>query len=155
MSSPGLIQKIFDKIQEARRPERFTQDFLETKLGHSGGSARPIIPLLKRMEFLSSDGTPTNLYDQFRNPSSKGAALALGIRHAYRELFDRNQFADSLSREKLTNLVREMTGAEKDSRVVQLIVSTFFALKAEADFEGSVDEGRRRPDFCGGSADDR
>ncbi len=30
--STGLIPKIFEKIQNARRPERFTQDFLETKL---------------------------------------------------------------------------------------------------------------------------
>jgi hypothetical protein len=142
LAAPGVIPKIFGKIQEARRPERFTQDFLETKLGASGGSARAIIPLLKRMGFLSSDGSPTNLYDQFRNPSTQGEALAAGIRNAYRESFDRNDFADNLSREKLTNLVREMTGLEKDSRVVQLIVSTFWTLKADADFEGqTTDEG--------------
>lgn len=47
MLSVGLIPKIFEKIQNARRPDRFTQDFLETKLGHSGGSARAIIPLAK------------------------------------------------------------------------------------------------------------
>jgi hypothetical protein len=35
-----------------------------------------------------------------------------------------------------------MTGLEKDSRVVQLIVSTFWTLKADADFEGqTTDEG--------------
>ena len=67
MLSTGLIPRILEKIQNARRPERFTQDFLETKLGHSGGSARPIIALLKRMGFLGSDGVPTSLYGQFRN----------------------------------------------------------------------------------------
>ena len=72
LASPGLIPKILGKIQEARRPERFTQDFLETKLGFGGGSARAIIPLLKRTGFLSSDGTPTRLYDQFPNADTQG-----------------------------------------------------------------------------------
>ena len=45
MLSTGLIPKILEKVQNARRPERFTLDFLETKLGYSASSARPVIPL--------------------------------------------------------------------------------------------------------------
>lgn len=138
LASPGLIPKILTKMQEARRPERFTQDFLETKLGHSGGSARAVIPLLKRMEFLSSDGTPTQLYDKFRNPSSMGAALAAGIRNAYKEVFDRNQYANDLARDKFKNMILEMTGLEKDNTVANLIVSTFWTLKTDADFDSSL-----------------
>lgn len=144
MASPGLIPKILAKIEEARRPERFTQDFLETKLGHSGGGARAFIPLLKRMEFLASDGTPTKLYDQFRNPSTRGTALAAGLRNAYSEVFDRNQYAGDLSRDKLGALITEMTGLEKDSRVGQLIVSTFWALKDGADLDGGSDAGEEQ-----------
>ena len=76
MVASGLVTKILHKIIEARRPERFTQDFLETKLGFSGGSAMAMIPLLKRIGFLNSDGTPTALYDQFRNTDTQGAAMA-------------------------------------------------------------------------------
>ncbi|MBC6442860.1 MAG: DUF5343 domain-containing protein [Rhodobacteraceae bacterium] len=70
MASYGLLSKILESVQNARRPDRFTGDFLATKLGHSGGSARPVIPLLKRMRFLGSDGVPTTLYDQFRNQAT-------------------------------------------------------------------------------------
>ncbi|WP_232370773.1 DUF5343 domain-containing protein [Roseococcus microcysteis] len=122
-------------MQEARRPERFTTDFLETKLGQSGGSARAIIPLLKRMGFLNSDGSPTKLYDQFRNEETRKAAVAEGARTAYKDLFDRNDFAYSLSREKLTSLITEMTGLEKDSTVIKCTVATFWQLKELADFE--------------------
>jgi hypothetical protein len=59
LNATGLVTKILDKIIEASQPERFTQDFLSTKLGFSGGSARPIIPLLKKLGFIASDGTPT------------------------------------------------------------------------------------------------
>src|SRR5438270_9804161 len=74
MNSTGLISKIFDKIAEAQKPERFTTDYLGSVLGYSSGSARPIIPLLKRLNFLQADGTPTQLYTRFRNPSERGPA---------------------------------------------------------------------------------
>lgn len=135
LASPGLIPKILAKIQEARRPERFTQDFLETKLGHAGGSARAIIPLLKRMGLISSDGTPTRLYDQFRNAATQGGAMSNAMRTAYSELFERNEYAHELTREKLTGLITEITGATKDDSTTKCIVSTFLALKDFADFE--------------------
>ncbi len=146
MISPSAIPKILSKIQEARRPDRFTTDFLETKLGHSGGSARPIIPLLKRMGFLQSDGTPTDLYNKFRNAETQGAAIAAGIRQAYQELFDRNEYVYDLPRDKLTSLITEMTGLEKDNRAAQAMVATFCQLKELANFEtelGSVSENSK------------
>jgi hypothetical protein len=140
MVAAGLIPKIFEKIQNARRPERFTQDFLETKLGHSGGSARPVIPLLKRMGFLGSDGVPTALYDQFRNTETQGLAVAQGIRNAFSELFDRNEYVYEMSRDKLTGQVIEITGGAKEDRTIRAIVGTFWALKELADFEGEAPE---------------
>lgn len=138
MLSTGSIPKILEKIQNAKRPERFTQDFLETKLGHSGGSARPIIPLLKRMGFLGSDGVPTSLYDQFRNAESQGFAVAEGMKNAFSELFDRNEYIYEMSRDKLSGQVIEITGGAKDDRNISAIVGTFFALNELADFEAEA-----------------
>jgi hypothetical protein len=138
MVSPGLIPKILTKIQEARKPDRFTQDFLETKLGFGGGSARAVLPLLKRMGFLNSDGTPTALYDRFRNIETQPAAVAEGIRLAFAELFDRNRYAGDLGKEKLKALIMDVTGAAHDDRTVELSVSTFLKLKEMADFEASL-----------------
>lgn len=136
MVSPGTIPKILEKIENNRRPDRFTQDFLETKLGHSGGSARPIIPLLKRMGFLGSDGVPTSLYDQFRNSDTQGFAVAEGMRNAFSDLFDRNEYVYEMSLDKLTGQVVEITGGAKEDRSIQAIVGTFSALKELADFDG-------------------
>lgn len=143
MLSPGLIPKILEKVQQARRPDRFTQDFLETKLGHGGGSARPIIPLLKRMGFIASDGVPTSRYDEFRNPESQAQAIAAGMREAFSEIFDRNTYAYELPRDKLTALVVQITGSAKEDRTSQAIVSTFWTLKEMADFEGALDSPKR------------
>ena len=136
MLSVGLIPKILEKIQQARRPERFTQDFLETKLGHSGGSARAVIPLLKRIGFLGSDGAPTPMYDQFRNAETQGIAIAQGMRTAFGELFDRNEYVYDMDQNKLSSLVIEVTGGTREERKTRAIVSTFLALKELADFEG-------------------
>ncbi len=140
MVAPGLIPKILTKIEEAKRPDRFTQDFLGTKLGHASGSARPIIPLLKRMSFLNSDGTPTALYDRFRNTDTQKAAVAQGIRNAFTELFERNKYAGDLPKDKLKSLVMEVTGGAHDDKTVECTVSTFTKLKELADFDADLNE---------------
>lgn len=139
MLSTGLLPKILNKIKDARKPERFTQDFLGTKLGYTSGSAQVIIPLLKRMRFLGSDGMPTNLYDQFRNPSTQKIAVAEGMKNAFPDIFDRNQYAQDLSKEDLANLVVEITGATKKDRTTKAIVTTFMTLNEFADFEAESD----------------
>jgi hypothetical protein len=130
MNATGVVTKVFDKIIEASQPERFTQDYLSTKLGHSGGSARPVIPLLKKLGFLSSEGVPTALYSQFRNPENRSPAMYKGLQSAYKEIYDRNEYAHDLSKEKLKNLVVEITGLEPDNQTVGAVVGTFLNLKA-------------------------
>ena len=60
LASPGTIKTVLDKIIEARTPDRFTYDFLETKLGAKGGSARAVIPLLKRIATASVSSNRLN-----------------------------------------------------------------------------------------------
>lgn len=133
MNSTGLISKIFEKIAEAQKPERFTTDYLASVLGYGSGSARPIIPLLKRLNFLQADGTPTQLYTRFRNPSERGAAMLEALKAGYPELYARNEYAHVLSKDKLRNLVVEVTGLERDNQIVAYIVSTFQAMKTVAN----------------------
>ena len=135
LASPGLIDRVLEKIVEARRPERFTRDFLETKLGMTGGSAAALIPFLKRLGFLAQDGTPTVLYDRFRNSQSQGVAMATAMKQAYKDLYDANEYVHDLSPEKLRALITQLTGAEKDARTTQLTVQAFANLKKWSDFD--------------------
>jgi hypothetical protein len=59
MNAYGNVPEILDTIKEAKTPDRFITDFLGTNLGFTGGSARPFIPLAKRLGQLGGDGTPT------------------------------------------------------------------------------------------------
>lgn len=135
MNAYGLLTKILEKAIQAQQPERFTQDFLKTKLGYDSGSSRPIIPLLKRIGFLASDGAPTKLYSRFRNPEERGAAMAEAIRVGYREIFERNENAHALPKDKLKNLIVEMSGLKPDDSAVSAIVGTFLNLKNFANFD--------------------
>ena len=139
MNAYGSIGKVLTKIIEARRPDRFTQDYLETVLALPSSSLRPIIPLLKRIGFLNSDGTPTELYSKFKTEGARKAAVAAGMRIGYPEIFKRNEYAYKLDRQKLTDLVVEMTGLERNNGVVKNIVGTFASLNEFADFDQSLE----------------
>ncbi|QSX28981.1 DUF5343 domain-containing protein [Shewanella cyperi] len=136
ITATGLVSKILDKIKVAATPDRFTQDYLATELGFGGGSAKAFIPLAKRIGLIASDGTPTEIYKQFRstNSSTSKAAIAKAIKIGYVDLYSRNEYAHSLSRAELEGLVIELTGLEKGHASIRAILGTFEALKAYADF---------------------
>lgn len=138
INSTGLVKKILDKIIEAQTPERYTQDFQSTVLGYGSGSAKPFIPLLKRIGFLNSDGTPTDLYKQFRNETLRGSAMAKAIKQGYPALYRGNEFAHKMPRDKLKSLVIQITGQSQDSSTVTAILGTFESLKTYADFENKA-----------------
>jgi len=134
INSTGLISKIFEKIQQAQVPQRYTTDFQASVLGYGSGSARPFIPFLKRLNFIQSDGTPTDLYTRFRNADSSGAAMAEAMRIGFSDIFQKNEFAHALSNDKLKNLVVEVTGKKANDSSVGAIVGSFKACKLLADF---------------------
>lgn len=134
MNGYGTATRILNKIREAQTPDRFTQDFLSTKLGFPGGTARPFIPLAKRIGLLESDGSPTDLYKRFRNPAQSKSAIAAAIRRGYSQLYERNEYAHDLDKKKLEGLIVEITGLKQGHATVRAIVGTFEALKALADF---------------------
>jgi hypothetical protein len=137
LSTPGTLTSALDKIRAAATPPTVNGDFVQTKLKMKGGSGRAIPPFLKKIGFVAGDGTPTNLYERFRNSNSEvsGAAAAEAMRYGYKELYEVNEYAHELSDKDLKGLVVQVSGLEETSTVVALVVSTFKKLKAYADFE--------------------
>lgn len=140
LMSPGTLTKILNKICEASVPENFNNDFLGTKLGFPGGNQRMFISWAKKCGFLNSDGTPTQIYKDFRNPNYRSKAMAKAIKIGYSEIYERNEYAQDLSRAELIKLVSEITGSAHDNSTVKAIVGTFWAAKDFADFETVQDE---------------
>jgi hypothetical protein len=140
MAAPGAIAKILEKIKDAATPESFSGDFLSTKLGFKGGNYLTFVSWAKKCGLLNSDGSPTQLYKQFRNPATSGKSLAKALKNGYSELYSRNEYCHDLDKKNFKGLVMEATGEAHDSARVDRIVSTFFNAKDLADFDSSGSE---------------
>lgn len=148
----GVITKTLEKIKTAATPDRFTQDFLSTKLSVKGGSAKSVIPFLKRVGFLGTDGAPTERYQRFRNPAATGGAAAEALKQGFKPLYERNEAAHSLKDSDVKGLIVEATGLEHDGSTVKAILGSFKALRAFAKFdEGEPVEENAASDEDAGS----
>lgn len=136
----GSLVKALVKIQSAATPDRFTQDFLATKLGLKGGAAKAVLPFLKRAGMLASDGAPTELYRRFRNTQQRGAAAAEALRIAYQPLYEANEYAHDLEDDELRGLIVQLTGVDENSRVLTATVASFKALREHATFDSELDD---------------
>lgn len=133
--APSFIAPVLDAIKKASVPANFTIDFLQTKLGFKTSSANAMIPLLKKLGFLTPDGIPTENYKRYRHSIHGPSTLALAVREAYKELFMANEYAYKLSRSDVEEIVKTMTGAKEDSRLVAATAATFDELCKLAEFE--------------------
>jgi hypothetical protein len=147
LTAYGNISKGLEKIRTASTPDRFTHDFLSTKMNMTGGSAKPLIPFLKRTGFLATDGSPTELYKQFRGSTAdRGASAAKALRMGYAPLFEANEYAQDLNDEDLKSLVVQVTGSSPTSSTVRSVVNSFKALNAYADFEATEEATSEEPE---------
>jgi hypothetical protein len=135
VASPGSIKAALEKIREAATPERVTKDFVTTMLQIKGGTGGAIPPFLKRIGFVGSDGTPTNLYKRFRNPATGGSAVADAIRFGYKDLLQANEYFYRLSDKDLLALIVQVTGVGSDNRAATLTLSVIKVLKSFANFD--------------------
>lgn len=135
LSTPGSIKTTLERIRHAATPPRVTNDFVESVLMIKGGNGRTIAPFLKRIGFAASDGTPTDLYKAFRNEATAGKAVAMAIKHGYKDLSQSNEYFYRLSDKELLALIIQVTGVESDNRAAALTLSSIKFLKQFADFD--------------------
>lgn len=132
--SAATLVKMLGKIKIAAVPATFSQDFVSQTLLMKGGTARSVIPFIKKMGLVSDDGTPTDLYKQFRNNTKSASAIAECMRQLFAPLFAMNENVNTLSDSEIREMIVEATGSEKASKVTQLTLGTFKALNEIADY---------------------
>lgn len=135
LNAYGNIKRVLERIKKASTPERFTQDFLATKIGLAGGSAKPLIPFLKRTGFLNGDGTPTELYKKFRNESVSKIIVAKAVKIGYNALYEINEYIHDANDAQFKGVVVQATGLGANSATVKAIIGSFKALRGFADFD--------------------
>jgi hypothetical protein len=134
VTAPGNIERALRSIQSAATPSTVSQDFVKTILNIPGGSGNQITSFLKKIGFVNSDGSPSDLYKRFRNSNTTGKAAADALRIGYAPLYTRNEYMHQLPDDKLRGLIIEETGQSDDSSVVNLVSSSIKAIKKFANW---------------------
>jgi hypothetical protein len=75
-----------------------------------GGTAMSTIPFIKKMGFVGSDGTPTDLYREFRNPKKSRVAMGRAFRKLYERLYEMNEYVHDATDDEVKGLITECTG---------------------------------------------
>ncbi|TCN32491.1 DUF5343 domain-containing protein [Sinorhizobium americanum] len=142
--SPGVFKRALEGIIAAERPDKFSPDFMETILHLTGGGARAVPPMLKKMQFLSPDGSPTTLYSKFKTDGGRSQAAYEGLRNAFGELFKRKEFVHRADESAVKDVLVEITGLKKADSIIRLMYATFEAVRAfiTADVVKESDAGR-------------
>lgn len=133
--SNNRLPEIFEKIKSAAKPPKFTNEFLK-KLGFASSNDRAVIPLLRRLGFLSEDGSPTVNYDRLKDSTEMPYVLSERIRDLYDELYGVNTEIHKSSDTEIKGAFARITGKDEDT--VKRYFSTFRALAAMAKFDKHV-----------------
>lgn len=147
-TSAGVLRSALEKLPDAEKPSVFNNDFLGAVLGVTGGSARPIPPILKTVGLIDQSGAPTDLYSQFQTQTGRANAALQALKNGFAEIFKRNKYANRLDEKSLLDIVVTVTGLPRNDKVVRAVLSTFqvfqtFATGAkEEPFSESPDENQ-------------
>ncbi len=128
----GQLEQFFRTIQQGQAPSHFTHQHVKD-LGFTSSNYRALIPLMKALGFLSSDGQPTQRYHDYRDASQSKRVMGQALKHAYGDLFllrSRPTTADKAIIEGKFKSTHNAT-----DRTARLMTETFFALLALADIE--------------------
>ena len=138
LASNKNVETLFAKVQSAKIPERFSQDFLKTTIGLKGTNDRPLIPLLRTLGFLDQAGAPTASYRLLKNSETAKRTLGAAVRKAFAPLFEANEAANTLASDKLKGLIAQVAGT--DDLMTSRISQTFNVLVKAASFEDAADD---------------
>lgn len=146
VNATGILKSVLEKIKEAAVPPRFTHDFLTTKLGFpKSGSTMPIIPFLKKIGFLGSDGAPTTIYEEFRTKNQKaaGIAMAKAMKIGYADLYERNEYFHDLDKAATRDFLITSTGVDPKNAVITALSGTIEVVKSFANFDEIGEESTK------------
>lgn len=133
LTSTKNLGAIFESIQQAKAPERFTTRFLES-LEFKSAADRLIIGVLKSLGFLDDQGRPTQRYFSFLDQTQSASILADAVREAYTDIFSVNINAQNLTKSELVNKFKTLSQGTFSESVLEKMATTFQALVKLSDF---------------------
>ncbi len=134
MLSNNKIEAILSKIRSAAKPPKFTYELLK-QLGFPSSNDRAVIPLLKKMGFMTEDGVPTSYYDRLRDHSDWQFVLGERVKDLYQDLYSVDTQIHKKSDVDIKGTISRITG--KDVATAGRYFNTFKTLASLSKFEDS------------------
>lgn len=131
----GQLPEVFKRLSEGQAPDKFTRQYLKD-LGFESSSFHAMIPLLKTLGFLASDGSPTARYHDYRNHSQSRVVLGQALKEAYGDIFTIKANPTQSDRPLIEGKFKSTHNTSE--RVAQLMANTFYALLALADISATT-----------------
>src|SRR5215472_16948064 len=85
LTNPASLGRFLEKIRAIGVPSKVNAVYLNS-LGFKSSNDRPIIAVLKFLDFIDGSGIPKENWQKYRSSAAR-AVLASAIRKAYSELF--------------------------------------------------------------------
>ncbi len=145
LTSTKNVKDMLTAMQQAQAPKQFSTSFLQN-LGYKSSADRLFIGVLKALDFLTANGTPTERYFAFLDQTQSARVLADALREAYSDLFELNTNAQDWTRDEVKNKLKTLTQGQFSDDVLGKMATTFKALAAEADFEAVEPAERPLPE---------
>jgi hypothetical protein len=140
LPSTKNLSAIMQKIVTGTAPAKFNVEHLKG-LGFTSSNDRAFIPLLKDLGFLSSDGTPTARYHEYRNTARSRTILGEALREGYQDLFHINATPTKSDRAAIEGKFKSTHNVS--DRVAELQAMTFYALLDLADLSEGMTASKK------------
>lgn len=131
----GAFEEFFARIRDAQAPDKFTQQLLKD-WGYKSNNHRPFIPLLKSLGFLSSDGTPTQRYHEYRSHAKSKETMGQALKEAYSDVFLIKARPAPGDKDLIQGKFKSYHNASDN--VAKLHTNTFYALLDLADLSSTI-----------------
>lgn len=146
------IPEFFDTLRAGTAPEKFTQQYL-VDLGFGSSNYRILIPLLKELGFLTSDGLPTERYKAYLDSSRSKKVLGEAVQENYSDIFTITKNPTKADFEKISGKFKSTFNlsdlqAERNA-------NTFLALVGLSDFSSSSSAQEEKPETDAPEAKDK
>lgn len=131
----GKLKSFFEKIQGTGQPDAATVKWLKL-IGWTSSNDPSILPVLRFIGFVESDGKPTPKWSEYRDRARAKSVLGNAIRQGYSELFATYPDANARSDDELRNFFATSKPKAGD-QVISKTTQTFKALCELAEFDGA------------------
>lgn len=127
-------------VERSDQPETISDQLLE-KMGYNNPSDLLVLHVLRGLDIIAQDKTPTDLYLKMVDPKTTKEAIARGVINGYGELFEQKPDIHKMLPGEIQEELKEYFGDKKTDLIIKYIANTFQKLVSYAGFQ-NVEKAR-------------